>query len=324
MFSAFADDDDEPQQQKVAQKKPQTVAAQPKKQDQPRPQTAVKQFKQEDLGDFEAVTGNEPRVRGGFRGGRGGNRGGRGGARGGRGERREGEEGRGGFRGGRGGFRGGRGERREGEEGAQENRGDGTDRPRGRGRGGRGRGARPLGEDGQPIEGGDEGVLYVQRKEKTDHVGKDEHFKGKRNEQWHPYDRRSGTGRGRDLNKGGHGKGNVGKVEDEVKFGEEVTPGEEVKTEKVQVEGAEEEETPQAEAGSPEKRQREEPVEEEEQKGLTLQEYLASKKTVGLKKEARAVEAVQKANIEKVEKTTDRTQQINSQLNNRDLYATGK
>lgn len=325
MFSALADDDDEPQQQqKVVQKK--AAPAQPKKQDE-RPKTAAPP-KFQDLGDFEGVTGQETKTRGGFRGGRGGQRGGRGGARGGRGERREGEEGRspprGGFRGGRGG-RGGRGERREGEEGGFEPRGDNTDRPRGRGRATRGRGGRPQGEEGAAVEGGDEGVLYVQRKERVDHVGKDQHFQGKKTEQWHPYDRRSGTGRGRDVAKGGHGKGNVGKVEDEIKYGEEVTPAtEENKVEKTAVEGVDQEEVPQLEGSPDVKRQREEPVEEEEEKGLTLQEFLAQKKTVGIKKEARLAEQVVKANIEKVVKDSEKTQQINSQLKDRDLYATGR
>lgn len=50
------------------------------------------------------------------------------------------------------------------------------------------------------------------------------------------------------------------------------------------------------------KRARDEPIEEEEEKGQTLQDFLAKKKTVGIKKEARKAEEVSKSNIEKVEK----------------------
>jgi hypothetical protein len=57
----------------------------------------------------------------------------------------------------------------------------------------------------------------------------------------HPYDRRSGTGRGRDVAKEGHGKGNWGKpVEDDVNphategIAEELKEGEEKKPQKVE------------------------------------------------------------------------------------------
>lgn len=324
MFSALADDDDEPQQQQktVQQKKP-VQQAQPKPQEQ-RPKTA-KPLRTEDLADFDGVTGQETRTRGGARGGRGGRggfRGERGGARGGfrGGERREGEEGaprrgRGEYRGGR----GGRGERREGEEG-NEPRAEG-DRPRGRGRG-RGRG-RPQGE-GATVEG-DEGVLYVDRKEKVDFQGKEEHFQGKKNEKWHPFDRRSGTGRGRDVAKGGHGKGNWGKPADEVNATEGTEPvvgGEETKVQATPTEEGADAQPKEEEVE--ERRPREEPVEEEEEKGLTLQEFLAQKKSAGIRKEARKPEEVKKAGIEKVEKQADRVNQINSSLRDRDLYATGK
>lgn len=68
----------------------------------------------------------------------------------------------------------------------------------------------------------------------------------------------------------------------------------------------------------------EEPEEEEEKGGVTLQEYLASKKTVGLKKEARKAEEVKKTGIEKVEKNTDRVETITSNLKNSELYSVAK
>ena len=55
MFSAFADDDDEPQQKTVQQKKP-VAQVQPKVQEKPK---TAKPFKQEDLADFDGVTGPE-------------------------------------------------------------------------------------------------------------------------------------------------------------------------------------------------------------------------------------------------------------------------
>jgi hypothetical protein len=52
--------------------------------------------------------------------------------------------------------------------------------------------------------------------------GKTHHFEGKKREQWHPFDRKDGTGRGRGQHKGGHGWGNTGTVKDEVREGEEI------------------------------------------------------------------------------------------------------
>ena len=39
---------------------------------------------------------------------------------------------------------------------------------------------------------------------------------GKPREHWHPFDRKSGTGRGKEVTKGGHGKNNWGNLRDEV------------------------------------------------------------------------------------------------------------
>lgn len=316
MFSVLAVDEEEPQQKTVVQKK---VVQAPKPKTEVKPATA-KPFKAADYSDFDGVISNEKRVQ---RGGRGGFRGGRGDRpegerRGGRGERPEGER-RGGFRGGRGdrpegerggfrgGFRGGRGERVEGEEGERP-----TGFSRGRGRGGPRR-----------VEGteGDEGVLYVQKKEKVDFVGKPDHFEGKHGEKWHPYDRKSGTGRGREVAKGGHGKGNWGNTEDIVKQGEEIPEGSPLK--KVELEG----ETPEGaeETQEAEKETKVETVveEEPEEKGKTLQEYLASKKKVAIKKEVRQHEAI-KGNLEEAKvESNDRVTPLTSSLKNEELYSTG-
>lgn len=289
----------------------------------------MKPIRQEDLGDFEGVTGQDQRParggqRGGFRGGERGQRGsGRGGFRGGRGERREGEEGaprggRGGFRGGR----GGRGERREGEEGEPREFGE----SRGRGGRGRGRGVFRGGEATETVEG--EENVAVARKERHEFSGKTEHFEGKRGEKWHPYDRRSGTGRGRGVAREGHGKGNLGTTEDLVKRGEDVEGGSSPVV-KIEAEGEEttaqqtekvEEEVEQTRDEKPVERE-EEP--EEETKGLTLQEYLAQKKKATIKKEARKPEESKKANLEKVERTGDRTETKQNSLKNQELYSAG-
>lgn len=58
--------------------------------------------------------------------------------------------------------------------------------------------------------------MYQATKESVDFNGKHEGFKGKPREIWHPYDKKSGTGRGRELAKSGHGKGNWGNLEDEL------------------------------------------------------------------------------------------------------------
>ncbi len=361
MFSMLAEhDDDEPQVKTQVKKAPVQV-----KKAEVKPQTAKPRA--DFANDFDGVTGDDQRQpsrggrggrggdRGGFRGGRGGDRGGRGGFRGGRGERPEGQEGerRGGFRGGRGeraegeegerrgGYRGGRGERAEGEDG--ERRGgyrgrggfrggrgeraegeEGETSYRGRGRGGRGRGR------GAAVEGeGDEGVTQYVRKERVDYAGKEEHFEGKRREQWHPYDRKSGTGRGtRDLAKGGHGRGNLGNTEDVVKHGEDV--GENSPVKKVEVEGEQPEATEETEtkAEVEERPRREEIVdaEEEENKGkLTLQEYLAQKKTVNIKKEVRAHEEIKKnANVEEIKRDgSDRIEAKFTSLKSQDIYSAG-
>lgn len=64
------------------------------------------------------------------------------------------------------------------------------------------------------------GMLLLAPKESVDYIGKREEYQGKPREQWHPYDRKSGTGRGKELPKGGHGRGNWGNLRDELALGE--------------------------------------------------------------------------------------------------------
>lgn len=132
--------------------------------------------------------------------------------------------------------------------------------------------------------------MVAERKEKLDYMGKEEKFAGKHGEKWHPYDRRSGTGRGRGEAKGGHGRNNWGDTADVVKYGEEVPEGEVPKKVEFDKEGegetfAEEEGKPTPKTG---READEVPAEEEEEKGgLTFQEYQAMKKKATIKKEAR-------------------------------------
>ena len=44
-------------------------------------------------------------------------------------------------------------------------------------------------------------MLYVVKKEAIDFAGKSESHLGKQREPWHPFDRKSGTGRGKELPK---------------------------------------------------------------------------------------------------------------------------
>lgn len=314
MFAAFADDEDEGTTQTAPKQAPKKAPAQPKPAAEPkqeRPQTA-KPPRQTDNSGFDGVTGADS-GRGG-RGGRGGFRGSRGGDRRPRQEGGEGEGARGG--------RGGRGERRPRPEGAVEG---GEDR-RPRTEGGRGRGPRPPRVEGEG-NGEEGGVVYRERKERVNHEGRTRGFAGKPRENWHPFDRKDGTGRGRGQHQGkaGHGKGNWGTVEDEVKQAavEGETPvaqegaTEEKKAEEV-VEEQKEEKTPAVE---------EKPVEEEEEPGkLTLAEYLAQKKKSTLKKEARGHDQVKRTGLEAAAEKTQKVVPIANTLKDQEVYnvAVGK
>jgi hypothetical protein len=60
-------------------------------------------------------------------------------------------------------------------------------------------------------------MIIGERKERVDYRGKTSHYKGaRRHQDDHPFDKKSGTGRGREVAKGGHGKGNWGDNRDEI------------------------------------------------------------------------------------------------------------
>ena len=148
---------------------------------------------------------------------------------------------------------------------------------------------------------------------------------GKAREEYHPYDRRDGTGRGRGIHKGGHGKGNLGDMQDEVKAAQD-DMNEEDTTKKE--EGAEEE--TKGEEKAQEKPAKEKPEEEEEKdefaNAMTLEQYLAEKKAPVARKEARKAEEVKKENLQRTENTKEKITTITSNLTNKDVYsiATGK
>lgn len=123
-------------------------------------------------------------------------------------------------------------------------------------------------------------------KEEVDHRGKREGYQGKaRQEDSHPYDRRPGTGRGREFRKDGAGRGNWGNEKKFYKKDEEEEPKNEGEEEKEEGEGATEE--PAKEEKAEPEPPRESSQDREEKKGMTLEDYMATRKMAGIKKEAR-------------------------------------
>lgn len=168
------------------------------------------------------------------------------------------------------------------------------------------------------------------RKERVDFRGKNQHYHGNPRQPFHPFDRKSGTGRGKEMAKGGHGKGNWGDIKDEIVGQLENATTDKPTTELVADEGTERKE------GAPEEKTRDEEAkgespakeveEEEETKGLTLEEYMAQKKKPGFKKEARQAETLKKDNIEKVDASKQKVETNPTHIRNQDTYsiATGK
>ena len=343
LFAAFADEDEEVVQPAKPVKK--TTAAPAKVEDKKaeRPQTA-KPFKPAAINGagFDGVTGaDEGRPqrggRGGDRGGRGGDRGGDRGGRGGRGGERRGPRPEGEPRPEGGAGRGERRPRQEGDRPRYEGdrprfEGDRPrfegDRPRTEGGAGRGerrpRPPRVEGGEGAATEGGDEGVVYRPRKERVE--GGEHRFEGKKREQFHPFDRKDGTGRGRGFSKGGHGKGNWGTAEDETKVATEEGAKDATTEQPVAEESKTEEVVEKKEEAPVEVR---EPTEDDlNAKKLTLAEYLAQKKKSTLKKEGRAHEdnTAKKTGLEAVKATRDRVETIVNTIKDQEVYnvAVGK
>lgn len=200
-----------------------------------------------------------------------------------------------GERGGRGGDRGGRGGR--GERG-----GRGGERG---GRGGRGeRGGRP-----RTAATGEDGDATVERAERGGYRKK---FEGKAREDAHPMDRQDGTGRGRRGDrKDGDRRGGWG--------GKKPEDGEETKGDAAPVEEEKKERAPRV------KREPEPVVEEEEEVGFTLDDYIAEK---AAKSKGLMGSGAQVRNHEKIQdKVADRTDEkknimtIDRNLTSRDMHA---
>ena len=218
--------------------------------------------------------------------------------------RQSGREERGG-RGRRGNDRGGRGrggEDRGGDGG--EGRGRGSrrgDREGGRGRGrgehggpGRGRGGGRGRERNQGLEEGEGATVDT-----AEAGGFRERYAGKAREEYHPMDRKSGTGRGkRDQAKGGAGKGNWGDEKAEVEAGQE----EEEKRVTVREEP------------------KEEPKEESEEEGLDLDTYLATVKNANITAKGRAHEKITDKKREENKEEKVRVTGLASNIAGRDVY----
>jgi plasminogen activator inhibitor 1 RNA-binding protein len=171
-------------------------------------------------------------------------------------------------------------------------------------------------------------LIVGERKDKPDWRGKNAHYKGKPRQGDHPFDRKSGTGRGRELNKGGHGKGNWGDVRDEIQGQQDAATIDKPTTEKVAEEGEhkEGEEGTTAQETEVKPQVQEEEEEEENTKELTLEEYLAQKKKSTIKKEARKAEELKKDNIERVETGKQKVETLESKIRGNETHtiASGK
>lgn len=62
----------------------------------------------------------------------------------------------------------------------------------------------------------DDGGIPQLGKERYDYRGKHDSYMGNPRQTHHPFDRKSGTGKGKEVTKGGHGKGNWGDLRDEI------------------------------------------------------------------------------------------------------------
>ena len=284
MFAAFASDSEEDEYKTVESKK-HTKKDKPATKEKDETKEVVGTRRAEE-GDYSNVT-RKPRGRGRGRG--------RGEYRGGYGEHRGGYRGRGyGERGYRGGRRG---------------RGD-----RG-GRRGRGRGGYYGREDGPR-----ETYSHLATKEQvTGKADDNTHHEEEEVEEGHQrmYERRSGTGHGKEIKKGGAGKGGWGNPDEDHKY-------EHMKAdEAAQLANEEAKEEKPAEAYE---EQKEEGEGEEEVNNLTYKEYMAQKKEQQeeLKKgTSRKPDEIKVKNIQKYNKDDTSVKQVKSYIKGHEAYATG-
>ena len=280
MFAALASDSDD--EYKAVESKKTTAKDKAAKMQKDETREVVGTRRTEE-GDFDYGPNKTRASRG--RGGRG--RGDRGRGRGGYGF--EGES-----RGGRGGYRG-------------RGFGRGGDRGRGFGRGGRGRGGRGSGYGGR---GGkysgprDQYSKLATREQVTGH-GEEVQEHHEEPQEWGKdryYERKSGTGYGKEVKKGGAGKGGWGAPEADTKL-EHLEAETAVKI--VDTEGEENKEEKPSEGTHVEFKEDKKEEEEEEVNNLTYSEYIAQKKAAQgtLKKgTARKPEELKVKNIQNYEK----------------------
>jgi hypothetical protein len=285
MFAAFASDSDD--EYKAVESKKQAVKTKTVKQSTHDANKVVGTRRPEE-GDYDYST-NKPRPTRAARG-----RGGRG-ARG-RGDRGRGARGRGGY---------------EGEYRPRGERGAG----RGRGRGARGRGGYDLEYTGPR----DTYTKWATKEQVTGEgeVQEEDYYGSKRY-----YDKRSGTGAGREVKKHGAGKGGWGNPEEDRKL-EHL--GAEVASEIIEGEEAPKTEETK-EVVEPEQAHEDEEKEEEEEdvNNLTYSEYMAQKKAEGTtltKGETRRPEEINVANMQKYKKDNTGVKQIKSNIKAHEAYS---
>ena len=198
--------------------------------------------------------------------------------------------------------------------------------------------------EGQEDEGQPLGYEKPYREHNYGHRSHKHDFHGKPREPYHPYDRRSGTGRGYEFRKEGHGRGNWGNEIETLKYGETVepeegNPGEEKQGEENQeFSGRDRPYRKDREykdreykgdrdfKGRGDRRGKREDVEEEEEGGMTMEEFMAKKKSVtGVKKpEVRQHgEEVKKANLEQANIEKEKVHTIDSKVKTQELYNVG-
>ena len=315
MFAAFADDSDTGDEPKGSQAK-KTASKDTKKKQGPDETKEMVGTRRAEEGDYESYgdrRGRATRARGRGRGERGRGRGDRGrGDRGrgdrsrGRGNRARGDRGKGRGRGDFGGYEGNFKEDRGGYRGDR----------RGRGRGFAGRGGRYAGPRDTYSKLASKEELGIQEENQPGQqdFGAEGHRRPHRE-----YERRSGTGMGRDVKKGGAGKANWGSPEYEGKRYEHLEAEDAAE---IAEQPAGEEETKKEETVEEQPPQEE----EEEVNNLTYAEYIAQKKqeqSAGLKGESRKPEELKVKNIQKYNKDDKHKKTITSNIKAHEAYAPG-
>ena len=133
-------------------------------------------------------------------------------------------------------------------------------------------------------------------------------------------DRRSGTGRGREMKKGGQGRGNWGNENTEALENKDTKVAEAVQEEETKDEQANAD-AEMADASKNDKKAQQEPEEEEEEEtGMSLDDYLASKKKSNIKGQKREGEKVNAKNLQVDESNKVHQETIKGQIKDAQMY----